>query len=99
MTLPSGPVAAPASYTDTNVSISQGGSMASGRVGLDGLSGIHVVELGGEAAARAGRVLADLGARVTRVSPAGRPDGVAARRAAWIAWTHGKNLVTLDDGG
>ncbi|HEY1738298.1 MAG TPA: CoA transferase, partial [Acidimicrobiia bacterium] len=73
--------------------------MASGRVGLDGLSGINVVELGGEAAARTGRVLADLGARVTRVSPAGRPDVLATRRSAWIAWTHGKDVVTLDDDG
>ncbi len=70
-----------------------------GREGLAGLGSIHVVELGGEAAARAGRVLADLGARVTRVSPAGRADPLAARRSAWIAWTYGKALVTLDDEG
>jgi crotonobetainyl-CoA:carnitine CoA-transferase CaiB-like acyl-CoA transferase len=66
---------------------------------LAGLGAIHVVELGGEAAARAGRVLADLGARVTRVSPAGRLDPLAARRSAWLAWTYGKELVTLDDDG
>ena len=70
-----------------------------GRTGLSGLASIHVVELGGEAAARAGRVLADLGARVTRVSPAGRADVLAARRANWLAWTYGKQLVTLDDDG
>ncbi len=70
-----------------------------GREGLTGLADITVVELGGEAAARAGRVLADLGATVTRVSPAGRPDVLAARRAAWIAWTYGKQHVTLDDDG
>src|SRR3954447_24794026 len=67
------------------------------RAGLSGLAALHVVELGGEAAARAGRVLADLGARVTRVSPAGRADVLATRRAAWLAWTYGKQVLTLDD--
>ncbi len=64
---------------------------------LPGLASVRVVELGGEPAARTGRVLADLGAKVTRVSPAGRADPLAQRRAAWLAWTQAKTVTVLDD--
>ena len=57
------------------------------------LAGVNVAILGGEAAARSGRVLADLGAHVTRVSPADAPDGLSDRLSAWQAWTMG---VTID---
>jgi len=56
------------------------------------LAGVRVLELGGEAAARTGRVLADLGAEVVRVSPASG-DPLASRPASWLAWTAGKTIV------
>ncbi len=56
------------------------------------LRGTRVVELGGDPAARAGRVLADLGASVIRVVP-GDGDPLAQRRAAYLAWTAGKDLL------
>lgn len=60
------------------------------------LQGIKVVEIGSEPAARAGRVLADLGADVVRVVPA-RGDPLSRRPAAHLAWTAGKQLL-IDPG-
>jgi crotonobetainyl-CoA:carnitine CoA-transferase CaiB-like acyl-CoA transferase len=59
------------------------------------LEGLSVVDCAGEAAAMAGRILADLGARVVKVEPPGGhplrraeplgPDGTSLRFAAWAA--------------
>ena len=56
------------------------------------LGDVRVVVLGGEVSARAGRVLADLGADVTRIRPAAG-DLLAARRAAVIAWSAGTHVI------
>lgn len=56
------------------------------------LRGVTVLVLGGDVAARAGRVLGDLGATVVRVhDPAGDP--LAARRSAWLAWSAGTTVA------
>ncbi len=61
------------------------------------LAGLEVVECGLEPVARAGRVLADLGADVRRLTgPGGDP--LAARPSAALAWNAGKTIVTVDDG-
>ena len=52
------------------------------------LDGINILELGGEPAAQAGRVLADLGADVFRVSPAHCRDPLRTSRSLWSTWTH-----------
>jgi crotonobetainyl-CoA:carnitine CoA-transferase CaiB-like acyl-CoA transferase len=67
------------------------------------LGGIAVVDLAGEPAAMTGRILADLGADVTKVEPAsGDPlrtvpplgrDGVSLR---FVAWNAGKGSVIVD---
>lgn len=59
------------------------------------LEGIRVVDLAGEPAAIAGRVLADLGADVVLVEPSG---GVPLRSQphVWAAWGAGKRSVVLD---
>ena len=59
------------------------------------LEGVRVVDLAGEPAVAAGRVLADLGADVVLVEP---PEGVAlrARRHDWAAWGAGKRSVVVD---
>jgi crotonobetainyl-CoA:carnitine CoA-transferase CaiB-like acyl-CoA transferase len=67
------------------------------------LAGVAVVDIAGEPAAMTGRILADLGASVTKVEPPGGdplrrvppfgPDGVSLRHAVWTA---GKSLVELD---
>ena len=56
------------------------------------LEGLRVVDLGGDPAARAGRVLADLGATVTRVVP---PSGDVLHGNVARAWNAGKEVVTL----
>jgi crotonobetainyl-CoA:carnitine CoA-transferase CaiB-like acyl-CoA transferase len=59
------------------------------------LAGLEVVECGLEPVARAGRVLADLGADVRRlIGPAGDP--LATRRSADLAWNAGKTIVTVE---
>ena len=57
-------------------------------------TGIRVLDLGDDAAARAARILADLGADVVRVVP---PEGdrLARRRADELAWTAGKRVAAL----
>lgn len=59
------------------------------------LDGVRVVDLAGEPAAIAGRVLADLGADVVLVEP---PEGVPLRALAhdWAAWGAGKRSVVVD---
>ena len=59
------------------------------------LDGIRVVDLAGEPAALAGRVLADLGADVVLVEP---PDGAPLRALphTWAAWAAGKRSVVVD---
>lgn len=52
------------------------------------LSGVRVVLLGAEPAARAGRVLGDLGAEVVRVVPSAG-DPLDARPSARVAWSAG----------
>lgn len=58
------------------------------------LAGVRVLDLGGEPAAIAGRVLADLGADVVLVEP---PDGHVLRRQPnrFRAWAAGKTSVTV----
>jgi crotonobetainyl-CoA:carnitine CoA-transferase CaiB-like acyl-CoA transferase len=63
------------------------------------LDGVLVVDLAGEPAAMAGRVLADLGADVVKVEP---PEGDAQRRqphafAAWNAGKRGVVATSVDD--
>jgi len=62
------------------------------------LEGIRVVDLAGEPAASAGRVLADLGADVVLVEP---PEGVPLRALPhdWAAWGAGKRSVVVVDRG
>jgi crotonobetainyl-CoA:carnitine CoA-transferase CaiB-like acyl-CoA transferase len=62
------------------------------------LAGLRVVDLGGEASARAARVLGDLGATVVRVVP---PAGDILRGNVARAWNAGKRVVELaaDDPG
>ncbi|HEX5614651.1 MAG TPA: CoA transferase [Acidimicrobiia bacterium] len=57
------------------------------------LAGTNVVDLGDEPAARAARILADLGASVTRLVPSAG-DPLPARSAR--AWNVGKELVAAD---
>ena len=59
------------------------------------LEGVRVVDLAGQPAAAAGRVLADLGADVVLVEP---PEGVALRTLPyeWAAWGAGKRSVVVD---
>ena len=59
------------------------------------LDGIRVVDLAGEPAAIAGRVLADLGADVVLVEP---PEGVPLRALphTWAAWAAGKRSAVVD---
>ncbi len=56
------------------------------------LAGLRVVDLGGEPAARAARVLGDLGAVVVRVVP---PAGEVLPERIARAWNAGKQLETL----
>lgn len=56
------------------------------------LEGLRVVDLGGEPAARAARVLGDLGATVVRVVP---PDGDVLTGNVARAWNAGKRVVAL----
>jgi crotonobetainyl-CoA:carnitine CoA-transferase CaiB-like acyl-CoA transferase len=56
------------------------------------LSGLRVVDLGGEPAARAARVLGDLGAIVVRVLP---PSGEVLPDRITRAWNVGKRVTTL----
>jgi crotonobetainyl-CoA:carnitine CoA-transferase CaiB-like acyl-CoA transferase len=58
------------------------------------LDGIRVIDLAGEPAAIAGRVLADLGADVVLVEP---PEGAPLRRLPydWAAWGAGKRSVVI----
>ena len=67
------------------------------------LAGVRVVDIAGEPAAMTGRILADLGAEVTKVEPPGGdplrrvpplgPDGTSLRHVVWSA---GKQQVTLE---
>jgi crotonobetainyl-CoA:carnitine CoA-transferase CaiB-like acyl-CoA transferase len=57
-------------------------------------AGIRVLDLGDDAAARAARILADLGADVVRVVPLSG-DPLAGRRAAELAWTAGTRVAAL----
>ena len=56
------------------------------------LDGVNVLVLGGDVAARAGRVLADLGADVVRLHDPERGDPLASRRSAWLAWSAGTTV-------
>src|SRR5579863_2657285 len=66
------------------------------------LAGVRVVDLAGEPAAMAGRILADLGAAVIKVEPPGGdplrgvaplgPDGTSLR---FVAWNAGKTCVEV----
>ena len=60
------------------------------------LDGLRVVDLAGEPAARAGRILGDLGATVVKVEP---PDGDALRSQPLVfeAWQAGKASVVLPE--
>src|SRR5829696_2355295 len=59
------------------------------------LSGVRVVDLAGEPAAMAGRILADLGSEVILVEPReGHPLRALPRR--FLAWGAGKASVTVD---
>jgi crotonobetainyl-CoA:carnitine CoA-transferase CaiB-like acyl-CoA transferase len=57
------------------------------------LDGLRVLDLGGDVSARAARVLADLGAQVTRVVP---PEGDALKGNVAKAWNANKTVVTTD---
>jgi crotonobetainyl-CoA:carnitine CoA-transferase CaiB-like acyl-CoA transferase len=57
-------------------------------------AGIRVLDLGDDVAARAARILADLGADVVRVVPPSG-DPLACRSAAELAWTAGKRVAVL----
>lgn len=59
------------------------------------LEGVRVVDLAGEPAAAAGRILADLGADVVLVEP---PEGMALRALPhdWAAWGAGKRSVVMN---
>src|ERR1700730_11930144 len=59
------------------------------------LSGIRVVDLAGEPAASAGRILADLGADVVKVEPPGG-DPLRAEPLRFAAWNAGKTSVVVD---
>lgn len=59
------------------------------------LRDVDVVIFGSEPAQRAGRVLADLGATVTRVAHHKHPDPLHQREATWLAWTTG-SIVRRD---
>ena len=56
------------------------------------LAGVRVLVLGGETAARGGRILADLGAEVVRVVPAAG-DPLAPRPSTRLAWSAGTSLI------
>src|SRR6266508_3100556 len=62
------------------------------------LAGTRVIDLAGEPAAMAGRILADLGAEVVLVEP---PDGHPLRALAhwFLAWSAGKASVVVDGPG
>jgi crotonobetainyl-CoA:carnitine CoA-transferase CaiB-like acyl-CoA transferase len=67
------------------------------------LAGVRVVDIAGEPAAMTGRILADLGASVTRIEPAGGdplravpPLGPDGRSLRHVAWSAGKSIVVLD---
>ncbi len=70
------------------------------------LESLRVLELSALAGAVAGRVIADLGAEVIKVEPAGGepfrrsvprvPTKQGEESAAWLAFNHGKKSVTLD---
>ena len=57
-------------------------------------AGIRVLDLGDDVAARAARILTDLGADVVRVVPPS-DDPLAGRRAAELAWTAGTRVTAL----
>jgi crotonobetainyl-CoA:carnitine CoA-transferase CaiB-like acyl-CoA transferase len=57
-------------------------------------AGIRVLDLGDDVAARAARILADLGADVVRVVPS-PGDPLSRRPAGELAWTAGKRVVAL----
>src|SRR5262245_37046020 len=57
-------------------------------------AGIRVLDLGDDVAARAARILADLGAEVIRVVPPSG-DPLAGRSAAELAWTAGTRVAAL----
>ena len=58
------------------------------------LAGIRVVDLAGEPAAIAGRVLADLGAEVVVVEPPGGHP-LRAQEHRWAAWAAGKRAIEV----
>ncbi len=67
------------------------------------LAGVRVVDLAGEPAVMTGRILADLGADVTRVEPAAGdplrkvgPFGPDGRSLRHVVWNAGKALVEVD---
>lgn len=62
------------------------------------LSGLRVLDVAGEPVAMTGRILADLGAMVTRVEP---PGGDPLRRdpSRHAAWSAGKTIVGADQAG
>jgi crotonobetainyl-CoA:carnitine CoA-transferase CaiB-like acyl-CoA transferase len=59
------------------------------------LEGVRVVDLGGDPSARAGRILGDLGATVTRVVP---PEGDVLHGNVARAWNAGKSVRVLAAG-
>ncbi|HMC52393.1 MAG TPA: CoA transferase, partial [Acidimicrobiales bacterium] len=60
------------------------------------LHGLRVLDLAGEPAEMAGRILADLGAEVVRVEPAAHAASTEVLRSA--AWCAGKTRCALSDG-
>jgi len=67
------------------------------------LTGVRVTDIAGEPAAMTGRILADLGAEVTKIEPAGGdplravpPLGPDATSLRFTVWNAGKSLITLD---
>ena len=59
------------------------------------LDGVRVIDLAGEPGARAGRILADLGADVVKLElPAGDP--LRAEPNRFLAWNAGKTSVVVD---
>ncbi|HWL56829.1 MAG TPA: CoA transferase [Paracoccus sp. (in: a-proteobacteria)] len=73
---------------------------------LGALSGVRVLEISALAGAVCGRVLADLGAEVTKIEPEGGeparrdapliPTALGEESATWLAYNFGKKSLTLD---
>ncbi len=60
------------------------------------MAGVRVVDLAGEPAAMAGRILGDLGAGVVRIEPPGGDPLRAAEPHRFLAWSAGKASLVVD---